>query len=157
VLIGFAVWQQGLLVAPGNPLRVRAVDDLARSDVRLVNREIGAGARVLLDGALARAGIPPDAVRGYDCLASGHLAVAEAVRSGLADVGVGVRAAAVAAGLEFLPLGEERYDLVVPRHFLDLPTVGTLLDTLRRPALRQQIESLGGYDVAPMGLPASAA
>lgn len=156
-LVGFAVWEQGLIVAAGNPRGVRGVDDLARPEVRLVNREEGAGSRVLLDLALAFAGIPAGAVRGYDCLASGHLAVAEAVRAGLADVGVGVRAAAIADGLDFIPLGEERYDLVVPRHFLDLPSVATLLDALRRPALRQQVESLGGYDVAPMGLPASAA
>src|SRR5262249_28975393 len=111
-LVGFAVWEQGLIVAAGNPRGVRRRDDLPRPE----GREEGAGSRVLLDLALARAGIPAGAVRGYDCLASGHLAVAEAVRAGLADVGVGVRAAAIADGLDFIPLGEERYDLVVPRH-----------------------------------------
>ena len=155
VLVGFAVWEQGLLVAPGNPRQIHEIADLARPDVSLVNREAGTGARVLLDLALARAQVPASAVRGYDRLAAGHLAVAEAVRAGLADAGIGVRAAAVAAGLDFLQLGEERYDLVVPRHFLDLPAVAGLLDALRRPALRRQIESLGGYDVAPMGLPAA--
>jgi putative molybdopterin biosynthesis protein len=155
VLVGFAVWDQGLMVAPGNPRQIHDVGDLARPDVSLVNREPGTGARVLLDLALARAEIPTCSVRGYDRLAAGHLAVAEAVRAGLADVGVGVRAAAVAAGLDFMSLGEERYDLVIPQHFLDLPTVASLLDVLRRPALRRQIESLGGYDVAPMGLPAT--
>ncbi len=155
VLVGFAVWDQGLMVAPSNPRQIRDVGDLARPDVSLVNREPGTGARVLLDLALARAQVPACSVCGYDRLAAGHLAVAEAVRTGLADVGVGVRAAAVAAGLDFISLGEERYDLVIPQHFLDLPTVASLLDVLRRPALRRQIESLGGYDVAPMGLPAA--
>jgi molybdate-binding protein/DNA-binding XRE family transcriptional regulator len=156
-LVGFAVWEQGLMVAPGNPLGLASAVDLARPGVRLVNREPGTGARGLLDRALAAAGVPASAVAGYDCQASGHLAVAEAVRAGLADVGVGVRAAARAHGLDFLPLGEERYDLVVPNHFLELPSVAALLDALRRPGLRQQVEALGGYDVASMGLPAPAA
>ena len=152
-VVGFAVWEQGLIVAPGNPLQLRAVADLARPGVRLVNRERGAGARLVLDTALEQAGIPPSAVAGYERLAAGHLAVAETVRGGLADAGVGVRAAALAYGLDFVPLGEERYDLVIPDHFLDLPAVGALLDVLRRPALQQQVELLGGYDVAPMGTP----
>jgi putative molybdopterin biosynthesis protein len=156
-LVGFAVWEQGLMLAPGNPLGITSVADLARPDVRLVNREPGAGARGLLDRALTAAGVPPSAVTGYERLASGHLAVAEVVRAGLADVGVGVRAAALAQGLDFIPLGEERYDLVVPNHFLELPSVAALLDALRRPGLRQQVEALGGYDVGPMGAPAPAA
>jgi len=156
-VVGFADWQQGLIVAPGNPLRIRAVRDLARAQVRLVNRQDGAEARMLLDRALQQARIPTAAVLGYDHIASGHLAVAETVRAGLADVGVGVRAAALANGLDFVALGEERYDLVIPNHFLDLPAVATLLDVLRRPPLRQQIELIAGYDIAPMGLPVSAA
>ncbi|HLH25626.1 MAG TPA: substrate-binding domain-containing protein [Chloroflexota bacterium] len=156
-VVGFAVWQQGLIVAPGNPLQLRAFADLARPGVRLVNREDGAGARLVLDAALQQAGIPASAVAGYDRLAAGHLAVAEAVRGALADVGVGVRAAALAYDLDFVPLGEERYDLVIPNHFLDLPAVTALLDVLRRPALRQQVELLGGYDVAPMGTPSPTA
>jgi molybdate-binding protein/DNA-binding XRE family transcriptional regulator len=156
-VVGFAVWQQGLIVAPGNPRQLHAVADLARPGVRLVNREPGAGARLVLDTALQQAGIPATAVAGYDRLAAGHLAVAETVRGGLADAGVGVRAAALAYGLDFVPLGEERYDLVIPNHFLDLPAVAALLDVLRRPALQQQVELLGGYDVAPMGTPSPAA
>jgi molybdate-binding protein/DNA-binding XRE family transcriptional regulator len=156
-VVGFAVWEQGLVVAPGNPLQLRAVADLARPGVRLVNREAGAGARLVLDTALEQAGIPPSAVVGYDRLAAGHLAVAETVRAGHADVGIGVRAAALAYGLDFVPLGEERYDLVVPNHFLDLPAVAALLDVLRRPALQRQVELLGGYDVAPMGTPSPVA
>jgi putative molybdopterin biosynthesis protein len=156
-VVGFAVWEQGLMVAPGNPLQIRDVAALARPGVRLVNREPGAGARALLDLCLAQARIDPSTLDGYERLASGHLAVAEAVRAGLADVGVGVRAAALAKGLDFIPLGQERYDLVVPNHFLDLPGVTALLDALRRPDLRQQVESLGGYDIAPMGEPAPAA
>jgi molybdate-binding protein/DNA-binding XRE family transcriptional regulator len=150
-VLSFAVWQQGLIVAAGNPWRLHDVADLARPGVRMVNRSPGTGARMLLDRALARAGVPGDALNGYDRCAAGHLAVAEIVRDGLADAGIGVRAAAVAAGLDFVPLGEERYDLVVPNHFLDLAGVGALLDVLRRPGLREQVEALGGYDAASMG------
>ncbi|HEY7066445.1 MAG TPA: substrate-binding domain-containing protein [Chloroflexota bacterium] len=156
-VVGFAVWEQGLIVAPGNPLQLRAIADLARPGVRLVNRPSGTGARLVLDTALEQAGIPPGTVAGYDRLAGGHLAVAETVHGGLADAGVGVRAAALAYDLDFVPLGEERYDLVIPDHFLDLPAVAALLDALRRPALQQQVELLGGYDVSPMGSPSSVA
>jgi putative molybdopterin biosynthesis protein len=153
-LVSFAIWQQGLIVAPGNPLGLREAADLARPGVRIVNRAPGTGARALLDRVLAAAGVPPTAVRGYEHEVDGHLAVAEAIRAGLADAGVGVRAAAEAAGLDFVLLAEERYDLVVPNHFLDLPAVGALLDVLQRPGLRRQVEALGGYDIAPMGHPA---
>jgi molybdate-binding protein len=153
-LVSFAVWQQGLVVAPGNPLGLREAADLARPEVRIVNRAPGTGARALLDRALAAAGVPSAAVQGYEREVAGHLAVAEAVRAGLADAGVAVRAAAEAAGLDFVLWAEERYDLVVPDHFLDLPAVGALLDVLRGPGLRRQVEALGGYDIAPMGQPA---
>ena len=153
-LVGFAIWEQGLLVAPGNPLELHGVADLVRSNLRFVNREPGSGSRALLDSLLSRAGLPGPVIHGYDTLLPGHLAVAEAVAEGLADAGVGVRAAAVAYDLGFVPLGEERYDLVVPRHFLDVPAVQALLDHLARPNLRAQVEALGGYDVATMGAPA---
>jgi len=156
-LVGFAVWQQGLIVAPGNPLQIRGVSDLARPNVRLVNRQDGAEARMLLDRSLQQARIPTAAVLGYEHVASGHLGVAETVRGGLADAGIGVRAAALAYGLDFVLWGEERYDLVIPNHVLDLPAVAALLAVLRRPALQQQVELLGGYDVSPMGHPSSAA
>ena len=90
---------------------------------------------------------------GYDVEAGGHLAVAQAVASGAADVGVAVQAAALALGLDFVPLESERYDLVIPNHFLDDPAVQALLDLLRRPGLRRRVEALGGYDVSGMGAP----
>ncbi len=150
-VVTFAVWQQGLIVSPGNPARLRDVADLARPGVRIVNRPAGTGARMLLERALAQVGIPVQHLDGHDRCAPGHLAVAEAVRTGLVDAGIGVQAAAVAAGLDFIPLGEERYDLVVPNHFLDLAGVVALLDVMRRPGLREQVEALGGYDAAMMG------
>ena len=110
-----------------------------------------------MDRALAGAGVPSEIVDGYDREEWGHLAVAAAVASGSADIGIGVKAAAVAMGLDFLDLEEERYDLVIPDHFLNDGPVQVLLDLLRRASLRRRVESLGGYDVSNMGVPASTA
>jgi len=150
-VVTFAVWQAGYIVAAGNPHALREAGDLARPSLRLVNREAGTGARALLDSQLVRAGLTPEQVRGYGGAVGSHLAVAEAVAAGLADVGIGVRAAAQALGLEFLPLAEERYDLVIPRTFLDLPAVQALLGTLQSPLFKLEVEALGGYDVSRMG------
>jgi len=151
-LVTFASWQQGLILAYGNPLQLQGVADLANLGIRLVNRQAGSGSRALLDRALAGAGITPSMVTGYDREEWGHLAVAAAVASGNADVGIGVKAAAVAMGLDFLPLEEERYDLVIPDHFLSYGPVQVLLDLLRRPVLHRRVESLGGYDTSNMGI-----
>ncbi len=155
-LVTFASWQQGLIVAFGNPKQIQGVAGLANPGIRLVNRQAGSGSRALLDRALAGAGIPVEKIDGYEREEWGHLAVAAAVASGSADVGIGVKAAAVAMGLDFLPLEEERYDLVIPDHFLDEGPVQVLLDLLRSPTLHRRVESLGGYDVSQMGIPAPA-
>lgn len=157
LVVTFAHWEQGLIVAAGNPRGIRGVQDLARPDVRLVNREPGSGARALLEEKLRAARIPPTAVAGYQHVVGSHLAVAEAVAAGLADVGVGVLAAARALGLEFLPLAVERYDLVIPRPFVELAPVQALLETLRSPLFRREVEALGGYDAGRMGDLVSAA
>jgi len=154
-LVTFASWQQGLIIALGNPKQIQGVTSLANPGIRLVNRQAGSGSRALLDRALSSAGVPPEKVDGYGREEPGHLAVAAAVASGSADVGVGVKAAAVAMGLDFLLLEEERYDLVIPDHFLDEGPVQVLFDLLRSTALHRRVESLGGYDVSSMGIPAS--
>ena len=123
----------------------------------MVNREAGSGSRALLDAKLREAVVPVQEVAGYGVEARSHLMVAEVVAMGMADVGAGVKAAAVAASLSFVPLGQERYDLVVPDHFLGLPAVQRLLAALRRRELRRQVEALGGYDTATMGAEAPAA
>jgi molybdate-binding protein/DNA-binding XRE family transcriptional regulator len=155
VLVTFASWQQGLIVMPGNPKNIFGVADLARPEVRMVNREPGSGSRSLLDRLLASQGIPALALDGYHSEAPGHLAVASAVSTGLADVGVGVQAAASSLGLGFVTLEEERYDLVFPKHLIDEPGVQALLDLLRSPGLHRRVEALGGYDVSNMGRPAA--
>ncbi len=151
VLVTFASWQQGLIVAPGNPKNIFSVHDLARPEVRTVNRETGSGSRSLLDRLLSSQGIPPVDLDGYESEVPGHLAVAGAVSAGLADAGVGVQAAATALGLGFSPLEEERYDLVIPNHLINEPGVQVLLDLLRNPGMQRRVEALGGYDVSNMG------
>lgn len=154
-LVTFASWQQGLIIAFGNPKQIQGVADLANPGIRLVNRQAGSGSRALLDRALTKAGVPAEKVDGYGREELGHLSVAAAVASGTADAGIGVKAAAIAMGLDFLPLEEERYDLVIPDHFLDEGPVQVLLDLLRSHPLQRRVESLGGYDVSHMGIPAS--
>lgn len=156
-LVTFAVWEQGLLLPAGNPKGIRSVADLARPDVRLVNRESGSGARALLDAELSRFGILVDQVQGYQMIVRSHLAAAEVVAAGLADVAIGVRAAARAFGLHFVPLAAERYDLAIPACFYELPPIQALLETLTSLRFRREVEALGGYDVSAMGTTLSAA
>lgn len=147
--------QQGLLVQKGNPRGVRSLADLARPDLRFINRQRGAGTRVLLDYHLRLLGIGAEAVQGYDQEEYTHLAVAAAVASGRADCGMGVMAAARALDLDFLPLFSERYQLVIPCEHLDGSKNNDLLlplfDLMRDPAFRQAVQSLDGYDVEDMG------
>ena len=154
-IITFADWQQGLIVAPGNPKQIFGVNDLVRPEVSIINRQPGSGSRSLLDRKLDEEGVPASALPGYHRQVRGHLAVAEAVAAALVDAGIGIQAVATAMGLDFVPLDQERYDLVIPNHFLDERQVQMLLDLLRRPALRRRVETLDGYDIASMGNPPS--
>lgn len=150
-VISFAIWEEGLVTARGNPKGIRGVEDLARKDVSIVNRDAGAGSRMLLDSLLRRAGIKPRRVRGYAIEVQGHLPAAWQVQSGAADCCIATRAAARAFGLAFIPLASERYDLAIRRQHLELPAVQALLDALSRSAFRRELESLGGYDTGPAG------
>lgn len=152
LVVTFAVWEEGLLVATGNPKSIRGVDDLGRPDIRLVNREEGAGARLLLDQRLVAAGIATGNVAGYETHARSHFQIARTIAEGHADVGVGVRAAAQLFGLEFLPLQQARYDLVVPKsHLNDHPSIETFLNILVSRPFRTEIDALGGYDMSQTG------
>ncbi|MBU2518246.1 MAG: molybdopterin biosynthesis protein [Proteobacteria bacterium] len=150
-LVTLALRQQGLMVKPGNPKGIKTLADLGRQDVVLVNRQAGSGTRVLLDYHLKKLGLDPGEVRGYDQEEYTHMAVAVQVLAGGADVGLGILAAAKALGLEFIPVMEERYDLCIPQAHWDDHRVAALRQVLAAPEFREQVKSLGGYDVTPMG------
>jgi putative molybdopterin biosynthesis protein len=151
VVIRLVHRQQGLLVAPGNPLGLTGIGDLTRTGVRYVNRQRGAGTRVLLDHELARSGLTPGAVAGYEREESTHLAVAAAVASGRADAGLGILAAARAFGLDFVPVTEEPYDLVTTAAVLATGVLDPLLELMADPTFRSSVEALGGYSTAETG------
>jgi putative molybdopterin biosynthesis protein len=143
--------QQGLLAPRGNPKGLESLQDLARPDVCFVNRQRGAGTRVLLDYHLDLLGIAPESVRGYNQEEYTHLALAAAIASGRADCGLGIAAAAQALDLDFIPLFQERYDLVTLRQYGDAPLLAPLFDLLHSADFRRAVAALPGYDVAPMG------
>ncbi len=151
VLMTLVGREQGLIVPPGNPRGLGGIPDLARPGIRFVNRQRGAGTRLLLDYEISRAGIEPGQVQGYDREQYTHLAVAADVASGAADCGLGVRAAARALGLDFVPVGWERYDLVIPAEHYDSPLLAPLLALLNDDAFRAAVSALDGYDVSAMG------
>jgi putative molybdopterin biosynthesis protein len=148
-LITFAHREQGLLVAKGNPLDIRSIDDLPR--VRYVNRQRGAGTRVLLDYELTKRGILPEAIRGYEREEYTHLAVATAIASGTADCGLGVHSGAVALDLDFVPMAWERYDLVIPEAHVEHPAIRAVLDALNNDSFRAQLAAQPGYSVESTG------
>ncbi len=147
----FARWEEGLVIAPGNPKRIRKPEHLGRKDVLFINREPGSGSRALLRRLLHEAGLPASRVRGYDKVAAGHLAAAYAVLAGEADCCLATRSAAQIFGLDFVPLRSERYDLVMRRQMMELPAVQALLNVLQRATLRRKLEMLAGYDTTETG------
>src|SRR6266516_3180634 len=148
-VVGFASWREGLVVRPG--AGVRGLDDVARQGLRLVNREPGAQARTLLDRERLRLGLEPSQLPGYDSLAAGHLQVAAAIVGGLADAGVSSEPAALAYGLDFIPLADERFDLLLPAKHAASREVQGLLKVLTSPWLLAQLASLPGYDATRCG------
>lgn len=144
-LIGFARRAQGLIVRPGNPRGIASLADLTRPGVRLVNRAIGTGTRVLLDDLLQAAGIEAARITGYASAEPSHDAVAQAVASGAADAGPGIEAAARARGLGFVPLVDECYYLVCLKSALDTPAVTQLLGVLRSPDWQARLMAIPGY------------
>ncbi|HEU4580367.1 MAG TPA: substrate-binding domain-containing protein [Polyangiaceae bacterium] len=149
-LITFARWEAGLVTARGNPKQIRSSADLGRRGLRCVVRESGSGARRVLDRELGRAGLPRELATQAPLQARGHLQVALAISMGAADVGVATRDAALAFGLHFVPLSEERYDLVVPRSALEDPRVQRLFDTLSSSVFQRELACLG-YEVTSSG------
>lgn len=151
VLVHLAEREQGLLVRKGNPKGIRSLEDLARPDVVFRNRQPGSGTRVLLDFKLKELGLEPREIRGYAQEEFTHMAVAVAVTSGLADVGLGVRSAAVALGLDFVPVASESYELIFLGSFFESDRGRTLLSVIRSAEFKRALDALGGYGTRRTG------
>jgi molybdate-binding protein/DNA-binding XRE family transcriptional regulator len=150
-VVTFARWEEGFVVAQGNPKGIQKAEDLGRKGVRFANREPGSGSRALLDKLLEKAGVDAHRVSGYDRVSYGHLAAAYCVVTGEADTCLATRSAAHTFNLDFVPLNSERYDLVMRRKTADLPAVKAFLDVLQRATLRRKLEVLAGYDTSQTG------
>lgn len=150
-VFGFSLLEEGLMVARGNPLGIRTVADLARSNVRLVNRESGAALRVLLDDHLRRASISASMVQGYENEVASHREGAYRVACNVADAALGLRAVAEAFDLDFVPITAARCDLVIPEDMQQHPTVKILLDVLQSGAFRREIDAVAGYESSETG------
>ena len=151
VLVTLGIGEEGLLTAPGNPHNLRRGADLAQKGVRLINREPGAGSRLLLDDLLEEDGVPTAAVAGYDRLVVGHREVAREIAEGRADIGVSAASVAAAYHLGFIPVRCVRYEFALRKSSLELAPVQQLLGTLTHRGVRSQLAALGGYDTTQTG------
>ncbi|MBE9520660.1 MAG: molybdopterin biosynthesis protein, partial [Proteobacteria bacterium] len=131
---------------------INGISDLARNDITFINRQRGAGTRILTDLQLKKSQINPESVQGYDREEYTHMNVASAVASGLVDTGMAIRAAAQALSLDFIPVTKERYDLIVPKHLENAPQVKHLFNVINHDLeFRRIVEGLGGYDLQDCG------
>lgn len=151
VLVTLALRSLGLMTASHNPHQIQTLADLAQPDVRLVNRQSGSGTRVWLDAQLKALDINPQMLTGYDREEVTHMAVAQAIQQGEADVGLGIHAAAAAYGLHFIPLTQEQYDLVFPEAIWQTPSAQSLVAIIHSDRFKAWLEALGGYDTAVTG------
>jgi putative molybdopterin biosynthesis protein len=152
VLINLVHRQQGLLVLKGNPKNIKGFHDLVRKDILFVNRQLGAGTRLLTDKCLRDLNISASQVRGYEREEFTHMGLASAIISGIADTGLGILAAAHALGLDFIPVTKERYDIAIPKEFIQTEMIQCLLEIIRKDTeFRNAVMSLGGYDISDMG------
>lgn len=150
-LVHLVMREQGLMVPSGNPKGIKGLEDLAREDVSLINRQGGSGTRILLDYRLKQLGISPDQIDGYGTEEFTHMAVAVAVLSGVADVGLGIYAAARALGLDFIPVVTEQYDLIIPAVHFDAAHIGAFMEVIQSDTFKQRASALGGYHTERTG------
>jgi putative molybdopterin biosynthesis protein len=151
-VINLVYRMQGLIVRKGNPKKITGIDDLLRGDVVFINRQSGSGTRLLTDKCLTEKGISAGSVNGYEKEEFTHMGVASAVASGVADTGMGILTAAIALGLDFVPVADERYDLVIRGEYLENSNIVALMEIISSDKeFRETIKGLGGYDVRDMG------
>jgi putative molybdopterin biosynthesis protein len=152
VVMNLVIREQGLIVPKGNPKKIKGLKDLTRVDVMFVNRQPGAGTRVLLDYKLSKLKITPEQIRGYEREEVTHMAVAVAIASGLADTGLGIKSAAKALGLDFVPIEREEYDLVFLKDFYHSVLGQKLATVICSAAFKQAVMTLDGYDTKKTGI-----
>ena len=150
-LIHLAVRTQGLFVNPGNPLGIQSLKDLARADLRFVNRQVGSGTRMLLELMLPSQDITPGKINGYETTEFTHSAVAAFIASGMADVGFGVQTAAERFKLDFIPIARERYFFAVSADALEQPKMRQVIEVMRSENFRAMVQQLPGYDATDSG------
>lgn len=150
-LINLAIRHQGIIVAKGNPLHIQSVEQLRGGTIRFINRQRGAGTRILFDWHLKQAHMEPADVNGYDKEESTHMAVAVNVLTGAAHCGMGIFAAAKALNLDFVPLARERYDLAIPNAYMNDPRIQAVISLLQTPTFKTRIAELGGYETTLTG------
>jgi molybdate-binding protein/DNA-binding XRE family transcriptional regulator len=150
-IISYAIWQEGLVIARGNPKKINGVADLARRDVRIVNREQGAACRILLDEFLHEHHMAASSVKGYEREVTGQLPAARLVQSGEVDCCVSTQASAAPLGLDFIPLAQKPYRLVLRRKDLDLAPIQSLVKTLGSASFRREVEACVGYEMRSSG------
>ena len=148
-IVTLAYRTQGLILATDNPKRIRNLEDIAKPNIRFANRNAGSGTRLWFDAELRRLNIPTEKINGYDRVVQTHSDAASAVRSGRADAALGLQAAAHQRGLDFIPLFEERYDLVLPR--ANEKTLLPVLDFLQTVTFRNELNGLTGYNSTHSG------
>ncbi len=151
LLINLVYRQQGFIVQKGNPKKIKDFSDLLRDDVVIINRQKGSGTRVLLDYELKKRNISSSSIKGYQSEEYTHMAVAVSVLSKKADVGLGILSAARALDLDFVPVVEERYDLLIPKEFLELEIIKALLEVISSDKFKSKVEALGGYSLRDCG------
>ena len=150
-LVNLVFRDQGLILPAGNPKGIRGIEDLAHEDITMINRQGGSGTRILLDYRFKELALDPSRIRGYRNEEFTHMAVAVAVLSGSADVGLGIFAAAKALGLDFIPVVTEQYDLVVPQTYFESDNFKILLDIICSPVFKKRVEAMGGYSTHKTG------
>jgi putative molybdopterin biosynthesis protein len=150
-MVQLVLRDQGLIVPKGNPKQIGGLEDLGCQEVQFINRQGGSGTRILLDFRLKQLGIPPDRISGYANEEFTHMAVAAAVLSGAADVGLGIQAAARALDLDFIPVVIEQYDLAIPAEYFDTPAIQSLLNVIRSDAFKTRVNAMGGYHTKRTG------
>lgn len=150
-IVGFSLFEEGLMVAHSNPFKIKGVDDLADKNIKIVNREPEAALRVLLDDCLKRSNISSSEISGYNDTVGGHFEGANRVMLGRADAALGLRAVALSFGLDFVPITSVRCDLVIPEHIIDLPSVQVILDVMQTKKFRDELSFLPGYETSSTG------